>query len=253
MMTRSTLPTVTWGPEGASASASRAKRRTHFATALLLALFIAALDTLMNFSNWIGPPVNHAFILEWLGYDLIICPLFAVSLFFAALAAERATAGGVRYTIAWGTAVLVGCAFASALQWLVLDRLFDWSVFVPGQVLPTQANDMFPLSVAAWTRQEPVWVFLNWSIPAALVTLLYARWRRAVDVRDRVHAAEIRRSQLEGQMLEARLQATSARIDPRFLFDTLGRVKALHSSDPRRAIGELDALIGYLRAASAAQ
>ena len=230
------------------ASALRPKLRKHFAAALVVAVFSAVSDTLANFHAWLGPPLNRALALESLGFDLVIYLSFVLSLFVAALAAERATARGASYGVAWGTAVLGGCAFATALQWVVLDRVFDWSVFVPGQVLPTELNWMMARDLAEWTRQQAVWVFLTWSIPATLAMLLYARWRRAVDVRDRLHAAEVRRSDLERQMLEARLQATRARVEPRFLFDTLARVRALHPSDPHLATAELDSLIDYLRA-----
>jgi len=235
-------------PIASGASGSRAKRRVHFAAALGLAIFFAIFDTLMNFPLWIGPPVNRALMLEWLGFNLVVCLAFGPPLFVAALAAEGATSRGVPYVIAWGTAALSACAFATALQWLVLDRVFDWSVFVPGQLMPATVNYTPPLGVAAWTRQEAIYVFLTWSIMAMPVTLLYARWRRAVDVRERLHAAEMRRSQLEREMLEARLQATRARVEPRFLLDTLAGVKALHPSDPRQAMAQLDSLIGHLRA-----
>jgi len=54
---------------------------------------------------------------------------------------------------------------------------------------------------------------------------------------------------LERQVLESRLSAMQAQVEPRFLFDTLVDIEALYARDPQRAAGNLDRLIAYLRAA----
>src|SRR5262249_16312456 len=118
MMTQPALaPTAVPDPAAPianGASGSSSKRRVHFAAALGLAIFFAIFDTLMNFPLWIGSPVNRALMLEWLGFNLVVCLAFAPSLFVAALAADGATSRGVPYVIAWGTAALSACAFATA-------------------------------------------------------------------------------------------------------------------------------------------
>lgn len=58
-----------------------------------------------------------------------------------------------------------------------------------------------------------------------------------------------RRSALEHQVLESRLAAMQAQVEPRFLFDTLVDIEALYAKDPQRAAVNLDRLITYLRAA----
>jgi hypothetical protein len=58
-----------------------------------------------------------------------------------------------------------------------------------------------------------------------------------------------RRGALEHQVLESRLSAMQAQVEPRFLFDTLVDIEALYEKDPQRAAGNLDRLITYLRAA----
>jgi hypothetical protein len=54
---------------------------------------------------------------------------------------------------------------------------------------------------------------------------------------------------LEQQLLESRLAAMQAKVEPRFLFDTLVDIEALYQRDAHRAAENLDRLIAYLRAA----
>jgi hypothetical protein len=58
-----------------------------------------------------------------------------------------------------------------------------------------------------------------------------------------------RRSALEHQVLESRLAAMQAQVEPRFLFDTLVDIEAMYERDPQAAASNLDRLISYLRAA----
>jgi len=58
-----------------------------------------------------------------------------------------------------------------------------------------------------------------------------------------------RRSALEHQVLESRLAAMQAQVEPHFLFDTLVDIEALYEKDPPGAAANLDRLITYLRAA----
>ena len=73
--------------------------------------------------------------------------------------------------------------------------------------------------------------------------------RRARAAHARLHEAQRRQLGAARRNLDARLQAMQARVEPRFLFDTLADVQRLHATDDRRAGRLLDALIAYLRAA----
>src|SRR4029453_16636445 len=61
--------------------------------------------------------------------------------------------------------------------------------------------------------------------------------------------AECRRESLEAQMVEARLSALQAQIEPHFLFNTLANVKRLYETAPARGREMLGSLINYLQAA----
>jgi hypothetical protein len=66
----------------------------------------------------------------------------------------------------------------------------------------------------------------------------------------RIFEAAVRsRTALEHQVLESRLAAMQAQVEPRFLFDTLVDIEALYERDPLTAAANLDRLISYLRAA----
>src|SRR5439155_13406765 len=88
------------------ASHSRDVLRKHVGAAIALAVFVALFDALWNFGFWYAEPIAG---LELFGHNLIIAPSFALSILAAALVAERATARGVHYAIAWSVAVAAGC------------------------------------------------------------------------------------------------------------------------------------------------
>ena len=62
-------------------------------------------------------------------------------------------------------------------------------------------------------------------------------------------AAVRRRGALEHQVLESKLSAMQAQVEPRFLFETLVDIERLYEKDAQRAACNLDRLISYLRAA----
>lgn len=61
--------------------------------------------------------------------------------------------------------------------------------------------------------------------------------------------AECSRECLQAQMVQARLSALQAQIEPHFLFNTLANVKRLYETAPLRGREMLTSLISYLRAA----
>jgi hypothetical protein len=58
-----------------------------------------------------------------------------------------------------------------------------------------------------------------------------------------------RQATIAQQVLESRLAAMQAQVEPRFLFDSLVDIETLYSKDPTAAADLLDRLISYLRAA----
>jgi hypothetical protein len=89
------------------------------------------------------------------------------------------------------------------------------------------------------------WSWLYWGMAAAAWYFIERTARRLAALRE----AELDRSRLETQMIEARLQVMQAQVEPHFLFNTLAHVKWLYQTDPARGRRMLRSFRGYLRAA----
>ena len=83
---------------------------------------------------------------------------------------------------------------------------------------------------------------------SAIIKIVGADRKQAV-ARAGAAEADAERETLRRQVLEARLQALQAQIEPHFLFNTLGSVEYLIETDTARAGTMLKSLIQYLRAA----
>jgi signal transduction histidine kinase len=88
-------------------------------------------------------------------------------------------------------------------------------------------------------------IAMPWALAAAAWYFLHRAGLRASALR----AAEIDRRRLETGMIEARLQALEAQVEPHFLFNTLAHIKRLYRTDPARARAMLDSFRVYLRSA----
>jgi len=118
----------------------------------------------------------------------------------------------------------------------------------------------FPAIISAFDDDPALWPGLTMDIvrgmwinvpPMVLLCFLVSfGYMYALDARRRADA--LRTVQLDGarigrQSYESRLQAMQARVEPQFLFETLGQVEQLYESDPVIAERVLDDLIVYLR------
>jgi hypothetical protein len=147
-------------------------------------------------------------------------------LLFAAMVADEAFWDGVRPTVAYGAALLVGSLAASLLDALGAN-------FV-GWRHPTWGFNPFRLKVLL--------------IHGSLGLAVYAYWRTTQRALGRIQTAEADRIRDRQHLLAARLMALQARVEPQFLFDALTRIGELHERDPRAADALLADLIALLRA-----
>jgi len=106
-------------------------------------------------------------------------------------------------------------------------------VFFDGTANLVQANMEARRVALPWACAAVAWYFL----------------RRAGVREAALRAAEMSRRQLEAGVLEARLQALQAQVEPHFLFNTLAHVRRLYRTDPVRARLMLDSFRAYLRSA----
>ena len=104
-------------------------------------------------------------------------------------------------------------------------------------------------------RDEAAWrILLFWRRDAVLWSIAAAAWyclHRASESEAALRATEIARRSLATAMLEARLRALQAQVEPHFLFNTLAHVRRLYRTDPVVARRMLDSFASYLESAFA--
>lgn len=167
---------------------------------------------------------------------------------------------GVRYlrqTLISGTCALAAIALVQALA-----RAFDWPqrrTYVVG-VLAVVAAAMLgalarlivygiPASELAQRWTMGVGIAALWSLVGGLGFALAHFAREEAGARRRLSDVACARETLDAQMVQARLSALQAQIEPHFLFNTLANVKRLYETAPQRGREMLVSLIDYLRAA----
>ena len=104
-----------------------------------------------------------------------------------------------------------------------------------------------PGDFADHTYRAGVW--LTWALLGSLAYALFYLTREDEQQRDLLCDAERAQQALAALMLQARLSALQAQIEPHFLFNTLANVRRLYETAPSRGREMLGCLIDYLRAA----
>jgi hypothetical protein len=100
--------------------------------------------------------------------------------------------------------------------------------------------------------REPAYFLQMWALWSAIGAFgywLFHSLRTDESARSQLADVECRRQGLQAQMVEARLSALQAQIEPHFLFNTLANVKRLYETTPLRGREMLSSLINYLQAA----
>jgi sensor histidine kinase YesM len=123
-------------------------------------------------------------------------------------------------------------------------RFFDWLAVVSWKTLLLV---YLLLLILAGLLNRPV-TFLLFVIVSAIIKIVAGGKRRAEMTADQA-TKRADTEQLERTVLEARLQALQAQIEPHFLFNTLASIDQLIQTDPPRASKMQQSLIRYLRAA----
>lgn len=167
----------------------------------------------------------QAFVLSWVGELLVAVFLMG----FVAVVDLMPIAGRAR--------------IAADVAAVLLTQL------VGGIVVTAVLGALGAFANARFTFFQLIWANAGGSaVETAFALILYRLWqrqrRRAAVLRDmqRAHVELLRRT------AQADLVAMQARIDPAFLFDTLGDVEATYEVDAARGKRLVDALIAYLRA-----
>jgi hypothetical protein len=175
---------------------------------------------------------------------LVVFQLHAFCLLGALVIADRAVDAGARRRLAYTAAALGGCVAGILVSGTVFD--WAWRAFVWPEVWPPPTR---PWTRAGTLYYGPIYELTSWLLIGGSAVFLYADRRAAYKTEAHLHAAELDRIRRSKLALESRLQAMQARVEPQFLFNTLGQVERLYEREPAQAGRMLDDLIAYLRAA----
>ena len=141
----------------------------------------------------------------------------------------------VPYSVATTLAVVLATLFDMLVVWLIQSVADGGMNSWPGQNLR--------LGILLWLNIPPTLLMCY------LAALGYLQYRDSVSRADALRSVQLERAMLARRTYVARLQVMQARVEPQFLFDTLGHVEKLYEDDPQLAGQMLDDLIDYLRAA----
>ena len=121
---------------------------------------------------------------------------------------------------------------------------FDWLAVVSWKTLLLVS---FLGLILAGILNHPVPLFML--IVASSIIKVVAGGKRRAELTANEATKRAESEQLERAVLEARLEALQAQIEPHFLFNTLGSIDQLIQTDPPRASKMQQSLIRYLRSA----
>ena len=164
----------------------------------------------------------------------------AFALLGAILVANHAVDAGAPRRSTYVAAALSGCVLG-----VLLGEAFDlaWRTWVLPDTWPARR----PYVQSTFYRAT--YSLTSWLLLGAPAVFFYADRRAARKTAAYLQSAELDRIRRSRIALESRLQAMQARVEPRFLFNTLAQVERLYDERPELAERMLDDLIAYLRAA----
>jgi hypothetical protein len=122
---------------------------------------------------------------------------------------------------------------------------FDWVAVVSWKALLLVS--FLALILGGGIFKLPTFTFLL--IVASLIIKVVAGGKRRADLTADEATRRAETELLERTVLEARMEALQAQIEPHFLFNTLGSIDQLIQTDPPRASRMQQSLIRYLRSA----
>ena len=122
---------------------------------------------------------------------------------------------------------------------------FDWLAAVSWKTLLLVS--FLGLILVGGVFKHPTAAFLL--IVASMIVKIVAGGKRRAELTASQATKRAETEQLERTLLEARMEALQAQIEPHFLFNTLGSIDQLIQTDPPRASKMQQSLIHYLRSA----
>jgi hypothetical protein len=223
---------------GALGAAARGITRRQVGAALLFGAVVYAMHLLVQPNIWDaetwrlvaqgGHTPVRAFFSDEMG---------ALALLLALALANRVTGGDPHRRIPYLFAVLGGAALW-AITHIVVLRLLGISLGWKDFAATPEYDAIATLSA-----------FFEWIMLNGAATYMYLDHIRARNAQASLRTAQSERREAAHRLLESQLQAMQARVEPKFLFNTLAHVRNLYANEFEVAQTVLDELIAYLRAA----
>jgi LytS/YehU family sensor histidine kinase len=123
-------------------------------------------------------------------------------------------------------------------------RFFDWLALVSWKTL--LAVSVLGMILAGMLKYHTAFFLI---VVASLIIKIVAGGKRSAELTASLATKRAETEQLERTVLEARMEALQAQIEPHFLFNTLASIDQLIQTDPPRASRMQQSLIRYLRSA----
>ncbi len=192
---------------------------------------------LLGFSQGIGSSIN-ARGPWWANFFGMSLPLLAQALLLLAgfAVAVNVTTNRLPQWLPFALAATIATLVAAAIDWAggyVIARIGG---------LPWEFEAIEVLGYA--TGQLPTMLLIGFLAAFGCTYFIDAQRRT-----ERLRSLQLERVRVTRRAYEARLQALQARVEPRFLFETLSAAETLYETAPETAACMLDNLISYLRAA----
>lgn len=160
--------------------------------------------------------------------------------------------------LGWIVAVESGTDFR--LRWKLLAAIVISSTLTAGMLLPiAHAVDLHEVFMSLLDKKQyqaaaPDWLAIltnsaQYSVFAFFFIAAAEMLRRRSATQRAVQSAQREQAAIAREVLESRLTAMQAQVEPQFLFDSLVDIEALYRRDAGRAAEDLDRLITYLRVA----
>jgi hypothetical protein len=208
----------------------------HLAAVVLSSLLMAIVDwtVLIDKLDKPGAPLVMAFDAG------VAIALFGITLLSWVAATYQAPASGSERIRRLAYAVAISAALSAAL---VVPVMYGLKIHDIWWALMGKTKPIPPVSLALLgnTVQFAVYCLL-------FVTVAEVLQRRSL-TSSAIRAAQREQTEIAREVLESRLAAMQAQVEPQFLFNSLVDIESLYRRDPQRAADDLDRLITYLRVA----
>lgn len=202
---------------------------------LFTGLLVAALNSVMGI-EMLRKSGESAFLVHGVLLPLLIGPFVMAGWVLADRAEPAAWPRTARLTVG----LLLSVTAAVVLVPLLLGAI--------GLKLPTELrSDGKSYEIPAWSKHVALW--LDVAIYCGLTFAVLEFRRRRERSQQVLQAALTEQAQLSRQLLESRLAAMQAQVEPQFLFDSLVDVQGTYDRNTLAGAEVMDRLINYLRVA----